>query len=907
MKSLAPRPTSVVTVTRLAPIWLLLLTAVFHWRGLLPGQAFLPVDNVNNNLPWRSGPFALADISNQEVGDPIYQFYPFLVQTTRAILNGEWPIWNSDFLLGQPFVGDPLSMTTYPVFLILSVAFGPARGLTLGLWLHTALAALFTYRWLRTCERSYPAAVLGALTYACSCFMVRFFETSFWVATLCWFPAVLWMIERAIRDHSVRAGTLAALFLGISALAGQVSFVIAFVGFLGVYILGRMSWSSSREPRQWRWPLGLWLMVSAVGSLLSAVLTLPLIFALSQSHRSGGIPYAPIPIQQLATAIVPDFFGSPLTAGPSQGAYWGALNYSEGTLYSGLIATTLALIALFVVRRPETRWMGLIAAGLLYVIFDGPGVAWVMSWPGLNFIAVSRLQFMLPLVIGFLAAWAVDESSPQIVPLLIGVGIVIAIVGWALLADWGHALAKPAYMLGQIAPAAGLLAAVALLWAARRLSRLNALTIKWGFVGLTFLDLFVHYGNFNPAAPLTSLPQPTPAIAYLQANHGPYRVATLQSPSEIIFGPNYLSTFDIPDLSGYHSLLPTEVVRLVTAGDTRAMTYNANTIWLGEPSQRLLDLLQAKLIVSLSPVFDLGPVSAFSSGSCSARAPEITAGHPGTGSFRVRETAINRLDLFFRTTTPRDVDLTVRMWQGERRERLVLENTFRADLVADQQAFTFFFAPETTAPGKFYEWEITTAAEDSGVYICETSASEPAFDVYGVDWIMVYAGELTITERAAPLPRAYVVYAAEHISDPDQAARRLLDEAFDIRNISITSDPVGLRTEPTQLATTAFVDSYSTSLLVIRATAEEPGLLVLGDQYQSGWQVQVDGQPAEVVAVNLVWRGVRLTPGEHTVVFSYVPLPYWIGLGISGLGVACLLGLWFWGSRPAFSKEPSKP
>ena len=50
--------------------------SLFHARGILPGQTFLPVDLANNNLPWRSG--SPQPLQNTLISDPIYEFYPFL-------------------------------------------------------------------------------------------------------------------------------------------------------------------------------------------------------------------------------------------------------------------------------------------------------------------------------------------------------------------------------------------------------------------------------------------------------------------------------------------------------------------------------------------------------------------------------------------------------------------------------------------------------------------------------------------------------------------------------------------------------------------------------------------------------------------------------------------------------------
>lgn len=150
--------------------------------------------------------------------------------------------------------------------------------------------------------------------------------------------------------------------------------------------------------------------------------------------------------------------------------------------------------------------------------------------------------------------------------------------------------------------------------------------------------------------------------------------------------------------------------------------------------------------------------------------------------------------------------------------------------------------------------------------------------MYGADWAQAYAGELFIAERLAPLPRASVVYAAETIADEAQATQRLLDEAFDLRQAAITDRPTGLPAQAGRPARRATLEVYGDTRVVVRAFADEAGLLVLGDAYHPGWIATIDGQPAPVQRVNLLWRGVPVPAGEHEVVFTLAPPSLRFGL-----------------------------
>ncbi len=75
----------------------------------------------------------------------------------------------------------------------------------------------------------------------------------------------------------------------------------------------------------------------------------------------------------------------------------------------------------------------------------------------------------------------------------------------------------------------------------------------------------------------------------------------------------------------------------------------------------------------------------------------------------------------------------------------------------------------------------------------------------------------------------------------------------------------------------------------IKARASEPSVLVLMDAWASGWSVTVDEKPAEVLHADLAFRGVRLDPGDHDVVFSFAQ-PLWIQ-GVALAAVALLVAV----------------
>ena len=50
-----------------------------------------------------------------------------------------------------------------------------------------------------------------------------------------------------------------------------------------------------------------------------------------------------------------------------------------------------------------------------------------------------------------------------------------------------------------------------------------------------------------------------------------------------------------------------------------------------------------------------------------------------------------------------------------------------------------------------------------------------------------------------------------------------------------------------------------------------PGMVVMHDPYYPGWTAEVDGHPASVLRTNVLFRGVEVSEGRHSVVFRYRP------------------------------------
>jgi hypothetical protein len=881
--------------------WILLLLVsgilLFHWRGLRPGHTFLPVDLANNNLPWRGD--NPPPLQNWLISDPLYQFYPFVHTAIESLATRrEWLLWNPNILLGHAAGADPLFQTYYPLNVVLGLLFGAARGLTLGLWLQVVLAGILTYGWLRARAVNRPGALAGAFTYALSGYLVTWFETTFWVSTLTWLPGVMWAFERAVQEYRLRYVGLTAAALTLVILGGQLQFVIVILLFWSLYAAGRVCELWRYEHREIRCPLIVLLIVLPVTALATAVFWIPISEFLPISRRALNVGLTdPLPVQQLITLLVPNFFGNPAIPGP----YWGAGNFSEAVIYVGLVGLLLACLAPVSDRRFFPRYVVALTMMAIYFTVGGPGVSWLGSAPILKYASLHRSGFILPLLVAFLAAHTLSAPSvPRRKALPVALGLV-GLIGVALIAHWENVHVYWQILQGELLRAvAFILLALACIGLITDGNRQQVRQIgRWLLVLLVYADLFLFGSRFNPAGPVEQLMPPTPAITFLQAEVDIGRVIAYQRNDQVLFGPNVLSIFDLADAGGYSSLILARYHELVTAGDPEVdvwwMQRDANLVTFSYPTRPLLDLFQVSHVVSPIPLTDPGLRVEFFHDGCVQTTKVIRADESVRGRFEVRDTAINRLDLLFSLADSKEGrdELSVRLWPIADPEAPVLFERLSANDLREHATATLFFAPQTDAPGQIYEWEISTESNDTGITLCQDGDGRPALGLYGREWEEVFAGEVFIYRRLAPMPRAYVVYATQNVADDEDAVRLLLDENFERRHVALTVQPTGLPSQPDLLATPAQVIQYEPRRVVIEATTTQPGLLVLGDQYYPGWGVTVNGLREPILRTNHVMRGVLLPPGEHRLIFSFEPFTWRLGRLLSGVGLLLILVMVF--------------
>ncbi|HEX7041816.1 MAG TPA: YfhO family protein [Patescibacteria group bacterium] len=82
----------------------------------------------------------------------------------------------------------------------------------------------------------------------------------------------------------------------------------------------------------------------------------------------------------------------------------------------------------------------------------------------------------------------------------------------------------------------------------------------------------------------------------------------------------------------------------------------------------------------------------------------------------------------------------------------------------------------------------------------------------------------------------------------------------------------------------AIIKKYNSGNILIQTSAKSNMMLFLSDNYYPGWKAYVDGVPTPIYRADYTFRAVEVPKGDHTVIFSYQPNSFYIGL------IGCLFG-----------------
>ncbi len=798
---------------------LLILLVIFFGKAIFTGQKLLPADIAFADPVYSAhAPPGFTESHNSLLYDQTYQFYPWRVQVTQELRQGTLPFWNPYVYCGTPLLAEDQPAVFYPLNL-LSYVFSPPDAVLFTAFGRLFVAGLATYWFLRTIGGQRFGALLGAITFTFSGFMIVWLGHPH-TNVAAWLPALFLTLQWLHSRVSSRHVALVALVIAVQLTGGHSETALYTLTAGGAYYLFQVLsfWWGKRQMRAVVLRIMAFAVAAILGFALASVHLLPFWEWLQHSAElqfragTGSLRLSSLgPRYWLAgmlPAVLPNVFNNPTWPGEYR-SFFPGWNFVEQTLYVGVIGLSLAAVAVTVrlcdqgrprVGQRRLIWfvavLGLVALGaaLRVPIFD-----WVNQLPLFHIAAYGRFRLIYSFCISLLAGFGSDDlmrhatkdSARRMAIWFLGA---LTVAGMLILAFAPSVLSRLATLApglqirqllqGGIARAFHpanvrmywpLLVAAAGIWLlvlsrSRYVVRrpwhqlLCPRNIQLILALLVLADLFALGMNYHGTIPREFVFPETGALALVKSDQDIFRILG----TNVDLMPNTSMIYSLQDVRGLD--FPSDRYRQFchAVGGHDWLGYG---ILFGEvPPPRLLGMLNTKYVLS----------------SAEPSAPSLA----------------------------------------------------ELRLLAQDGAIRVYENP-SWLPRAFVVHRVRVC-EDGGSAL--TLLQDP--DLY-------LDAEIVLAKSPPP----EFVQAAPPQGDGAQAG------TFTLGSADITH--------------------YEANRVVIQARSPRDGFLFLSDAYYPGWRAYVDGAEREIYQANYAFRAVYLPAGEHAVEFVYQPESFKVGAVIS--------------------------
>lgn len=757
------------------------------------------------------------------------QFYGYEFLTRAALGAGHLPFWNPYIYAGSPALGQPQYLALYPPLMLL-------RWLPLNLslsWciaLHVWLGGIGMYTLARKQRLPVLAALSAALAYAFNGQgLLRIYAGHIWLQfALAWLPVTwLWLMD-ALKSGRALHTVLAAIGLAMIILTGHPAFPMYIAILLGLYTLYT---ALNEQP-------GSQSLVAYLKKLWSPALRFTAVVILALMLTA---------VQLLPTAVLQS------QTSLSEGYEWAGIN-------------------LFAVSMPDL--LALFIPGL-YVTAEKTAHQWeLVPYFGVFF------TLMVPFAFTSRNRRRFD-------------GFLIAVVGLGLLFAFGATVGiltsaqilVPPLRMARIPPRALILWMPTLaLLGGRGLSHIlsNNITLKrisaFGQI-VTFMAWFSlgcaigHYAS-QPAAlpeatvsmwPGLSIPVAGLMIAGIQAMLSITQPRNRRLERLLL---NAVAPIALGLVTGF-TILPTSPLRVVQLLFLSAMLALSPAV-LRRLYQRPHDLRTLGLVLLIIGLDLYASARPYVSTETTPRlnAPELEAIAQYKPPTFDRVMAIDHPNLY---TLHRISNIDA------------YNSAILGPYSTYVRAMTSEPADNTT---RLLSWtsEVDPRALDF-LGVRHIITAEPA--VIDIFRSAVSDSEYRVSVNPDPLPRAFLVYQAQVISDTQKAIQELSKPDFDYASAVILTeppDPPLLGSGSGSVDVVQFTEHDGALLMAVTTT--DNTILVLSEPYYSERTAWVDGERKPLLQANVGFCAISVPAGTHTVELRYTPTSFWIGGSVTLVAIA---------------------
>ncbi len=881
-------------------------------------------------------------------GDTFAYFYPYWFARSEAFLSGRLPLWSPDLFMGVPLLANSQIGVFYPLNWPLTWL-SPPDAVRVSILLHVGWALAGTYLLARRVLRvGFGGALVTAALFALGGHIGAHVEQINQLQGLSWMPWLFLLLDHALERPLVYTPLL-AMGLALQFLSGHTQTV--FITGLGLGVYGLLSGKLRFIPI---------LIGAAVGAGLLALPQLaPTLEMTSVSNRRGGFnpnqatafSFSPF---VLGRGLLPSYndaiFGEYVAYGGIIGFGLALLGLTARSTVTRTVTTSPSRLRRWLARwrsgaAPRVTWAVIAVVGLLLAFGAYNPIYWLLATlPGFNLFRVpARWLALFALGVAMLAGLGFDALSRGKLPQLrLRVGLIAAVT--ALLAGASLLATRIPESVPMVAPTAITFAgwAVALLVLLILLALASRRSLRQGAAALMVVAVLAELFIAARVLPFNDLTSPdvyseqrftTSQLMAYETEPAPGRMLSI---SNLFFDPgdraaletrysglsasalrnalvaikmketmaaNLPLIYHIPTIDGFDGgLLPTSYYTAFTSlilpqgtlrtidGRLRELLALPDCGGACIPDPRWLDLTNTRYLVT-DKVYDLVHDGVFYDTQFTV---PLGAGE---------STAIRDVPAFESTA----VDVLYRCASGDScaAPTVMLDHTTVADAQVttldqgDQRARLALTAPLTP---RAVTIKAADAVQVRAVTLVDTRTGDFQQLTLG-PWRRILSSDIKLYENLDVMPRAFVAAQSIAVMDDDKgtefALAQMSDPTYDPAQTAILSGLPKVEQVTVNAHGRAAITAYTPERVEVQVDAPDGGALVLADAYYPGWTATVDGASAPLYRADVMFRGVLLTPGKHTVEFAYRPvwLPSALIIGIVAWLLAAALVIVAYGVR----------
>lgn len=750
----------------------------------------------------------------------------------RIQRSGESPLWSPEIHGGYPLLAYGQLGYYYPPHMVLRHFLSGVWVINLSLAIHTFIASLGMYALVRASRLSPSAGLLVGLAYAFGGAVAARFAHVGMVLPLAWLPWSLFTLDRLLREFAPWRAWL-ILWVGVNVLqvmAGHPQ--SALMGLIVQLVWCGVVIGQRQAQRRviGRIVLG---SVVVVGFLL--IHLLPTLNALPYTDRAGGLSESELfefsaPPDAFLGLVVPHPFGRGV-------AYRGPKGESEVALYVGPVVVLFAAVGLYTSRQ-KMRQDTLVVSGLVLVVLGiilGLGeYSFIYRWFAVhtpqNFFSVPVRYFLLIHVGMLLLAARGVSFVPRQWRLMVAIlGIVpVVVVAWM----WEEAL--PNWSAAQPPGALAFVPSGARLWSQEKLVD-PAPADNFGIAVGDPVDSRREFRQ-SLTSPGTSITGIRVRLARpLKLPNGQLHIG-LTTPEGIA-----LRQVDVPGEAIVDSEWTQVAFAPLAVDEEAALLVTLSSTWSGKDSPRLF--------FHTNPTgFDFNPTGALSvcqTGQCHEVEIDERRADASVQLLTAASDAISAQELL-RPHIGAGYGVNSGQWTGA----LSLVDVAAYLAAVDGHRVLLDRLGITHVIGWSSPYQ--TLSEDAG---WKEVAAVP-----------VANGFIRIVENQHVWPRWHWAEVVRAVSKPEEQLAALL-------KINDRETVVAAVTNDSQYEAAGDIAVVydGRTKLVLTTKRDTPGFLVVRDLYFPEWKVWIDGELEPIYRTDVLWRGLSVPAGQHTIVFRYRP------------------------------------